>query len=279
MTSTPPPSPTASPIGILITADDGGVGKTTFAVQVATGFKLAGLPIELFQLDTKGKLSAKTGLGVASLSIADHHALRGEDVNTADIIAPWYRTITSMSETGVSTLLEVGGANAALFHAGVAEIDLQEDLEALRITLAAFVVTKAGEDSTIQTMREVKRLETNLPGANIVIVRNEVLGCPISAADHLDDRMRKAFLRTLESHASIRMPRVRQRSMAIYERLHVTPDIVVSWHADNYAEAIRRTGRPRDEAKILVKDIAAWSGVVQDELLRVLPVLRGGAGG
>ena len=125
-------------------------------------------------------------------------------------------------------------------------------------------------------LREIKRLETNVPGATIVIVRNEVLGCPLTAAEYLDERVKRAFLDTLKKNASIRMPRVRPRSMAIYERLHATPDTIVGWHVDNYGEAIRQTGRPRDEAKMFVKDIAAWSGVVQDELLHVLPMLAGG---
>lgn len=267
----------ASPIAIIVTADDGGVGKTTLAVQVATAFRLAGAGLDLYQMDSKGKLAAKTGLPVTALSVADRRDERSDELSPADVIAPWYRAVTAMNETNRSTLLEVGGANAALFHAGVSDIDLDEDIEALELEALAFVVTKAGEDSATQLVREVKCIEDNLPHAKIVIVRNDVLGCPIAAADYLDERMKKAFYGALKKHPSMRMPRVRARSMAIYERLHVTPDVVVSWHADNYREAILRTGRPRDEAKIFVKDIAAWSGVVQEELLAVLPMLAGGA--
>ena len=35
----------------------------------------------------------------------------------------------------------------------------------------------------------------------------------------------------------------------------------------------RQTGAPRDEAKILVKDIAEWSAIMQDEICRILPFL------
>jgi hypothetical protein len=42
---------------------------------------------------------------------------------------------------------------------------------------------------------------------------------------------------------------------------------------------MRRTGRPRDEAKILVKDVAEWTAVMQDEILRILPFLAGGRDG
>jgi len=269
-------SPTAvAPVAEIVTADSGGVGKTTLAVQLATAHRLAGAPLDLYQLDAKDKLGAKTGLPVTSLTVAEARAESG-DLSPADVIAPWYRAATSMPNSGRSVLLEVGGANAPLFHAGIADLDLQEDIETLGLAVVAFIVIVAGEESAKQMLKEIARFETNLPGAKVVIVRNQMRGCPLAATEYLDDELKRAFLAALESHASIRMPRVRPRSMAIYERLHVTPDTIVGWHVENYAEAIRQTGRPRDEAKIFVKDVAAWSGVVQDELLRVLPVLAGG---
>ena len=62
---------------------------------------------------------------------------------------------------------------------------------------------------------------------------------------------------------------------ALYERMHALPSEIVCWHAENYSEAIRRTGRPRDEAKIFVKDVAEWSGLMQEQIERVLPFLGG----
>jgi hypothetical protein len=271
-------SPTSA-LAMIVTADDGGTGKTTFACQLTMACKLNEVTLDLYQLDTKGKLGAKTGLPVTSLSISTPGSERSDELIAADIVAPWYRAVTSMKDHNRSVLLEVGGANAALFHAAITEFDLQEDVEALDLAIHAFVLTKAGEDSAVQTIREVKRMEANLPGASIAIVRNEVLGCPLAAAEFLEDRVKKAYLGLLKKYPSIRMPRVRPRSMALYERLHVTPDIVVGWHVDNYREAIERTGRPRDEAKIFVKDIAAWSAVVLEEISRVLPSLVDGANG
>lgn len=263
-------------LAIIVTADDGGSGKTTFAVLVATACKFNDVPLDLYQLDSKEKLGSKTGLPVMSLSMSAPGNDRGDGLIASDIVAPWYRAVTVMNETGRSVLLEVGGANASLFHAAITEFDLQEDVEMLDIKVHVFVLTKAGEDSAIQTIREVKRMEANLPGALITIVRNEMLGCPLAAAEFLEDRVKKAYLGVLRKYPSIRMPKVRPRSMALYERLHVTPDVVVGWHSDNYRQAIERTGRPRDEAKIFIKDIAAWSAVVLEEISRVLPALAGG---
>lgn len=263
-----------SSTAVIVTADDGGVGKTTVAVQIATFFRLHGIELSLFQLDSKEKLAAKTGLPVHALSVSNAASDRGDELNPTDVIAPWYRAVTTANGSGRRhVLLEVGGANAALFHTAVTQFDLQEDIELLGLDVHAFVVTKAGEDSAIQTIREVKRLETNLPGASIAIVKNEVLGRPEAAAEFLDDRLKKAYLGLLKKYPNIRMPKVNARSMALYERLHVTPDVIVGWHGNDYREAIARTGVERDQAKLFVKDIAAWTDVMLKEIAAVLPKL------
>lgn len=267
------------PVGVVVTADDGGVGKTTVAVQVVTAFALTDKPLDLFQMDSKGKLAAKSGENVVNLLVPDHRENRGDELVASDIIVPWYRAVTSMPESGRSTLIEVGGAMAGLFHSAITDLDLDEDITTLALQLVVFVVCKAGEDSAIQLCRELRRIERNLPNARPVIVLNAVAGDPTEAAKYLGDDTRKGFASAIKRCPTIKMPRVRPRSMAIYERMHVLPSTIVSWHADNYAEAIRRTGRPRDEAKILVKDIAEWSAVMQDEIGRILPFLGGGRDG
>lgn len=269
-------SGTAGPVGLVITADDGGVGKTTVAVQALTAFTLAGKPLDLFQMDSKAKLAAKSGENVVNLLVPDRRESRGDDLAASDIIAPWYRAATAMPETGRSTLIEVGGAMAGLFHSGITDLDLDEDISTLGLHVVIFVVCKAGEDSAIQICRELRRIERNLPNAKPVLVLNAVAGDPIEASKYFDDETRKGFAAAIKRYPCIKMPKVRARSMAIYERMHVLPSTIVSWHVDNYAEAIRRTGRPRDEAKILVKDIAEWSAIMQDEIGRVLPFLAGG---
>jgi hypothetical protein len=114
-----------------------------------------------------------------------------------------------------------------------------------------------------------------MPNAHPVIVANEFVGNPVTSAQYFDSGLRKAFGIALKKHRVIRMPKMRARSMAIYERMHVLPSTIVGWHLDNYAEAIRRIGGQRDEAKLFVKDVAEWSGVILDEIERVLPSLTG----
>lgn len=266
---------TTSPVALIVTADDGGVGKTHFGVQLATGFHLAHKPLDLYQIDTKGKLAAKSGQEVTSLSVPERQS-RGDELVAADVVAPWYRAVTAMPETGRSNLLEVGGAMAAMFHAAATDLDLAEDIDALHLNVVAFVLCKAGEDSAVQLLRELGRLERNLPNARPVIVANEFVGNPVAAAQYFDSGLRKAFGAALKKYPTIRMPKMRARSMAIYERMRVLPSTIVGWHVNNYAEAIQRTGRPRDEAKLFVKDVAEWSGVIQGEIERVLPLLIGG---
>ena len=263
-----------SATAIIVTADDGGVGKTTVAVQIASFLRLHGIEPLLFQLDSKEKLAAKTGLPVHALSNSHAGSDRGDEFRITDVIAPWYRAVTTANESGRRyVLLEIGGANAGLFHTAVTQFDLQEDIELLGVDVRVFVVTKAGEDSAIQTVREIKRLETNLPGASIVIVKNDFLGSPEDAAEYLDDRLKKAYLGALKKYPNIRMEKVNARSMTLYERLHVTPDVIVSWYQNDYREAIARTGLERDQAKLFVKDIAVWTVKMIEQITAVLPKL------
>jgi hypothetical protein len=265
-----------SPAALIVTADDGGVGKTHFGVQLANAFHLYGKPLDLYQIDTKGKLAAKSGQEVTSLVVPERQS-RAEELVAADVIAPWYRAVTAMPETGRSSLLEVGGAMAGMFHAAITDLDLTEDIDALHLDMVVFVLCKAGEDSVAQLLRELGRLERNMPNARPVIVANEFVGNPVASAQYLDSGLRKAFSAALKKHPVIRMPKMRARSMAIYERMHVLPSTIVGWHLDNYAEAIQRVGGQRDEAKLFVKDVAEWSGVILEEIERVLPTLAGGS--
>ncbi|MDU2920759.1 MAG: hypothetical protein E7B65_24825 [Klebsiella quasipneumoniae] len=263
----------AGPAALILTSDEGAAGKTTTALQPVTAFSLAGLPLDLFQMDTKRKLSMKAGVPVESLLVPEHRESRGDDLVPSDIIAPWYRAVTDAPQTRRSTLLEVGGALAPLFHVAIADLDLDEDITSLGLQVMPLVVCKAGEDSASQMIRELKRIERNLPNANTVLVLNHYAGDPTKAISYCQEDTRKAFMSAIKRYPVIEMPKVRARSMAIYERLQALPSTIVSWHADNYAEAIRQTGAPRDEAKILVKDIAEWSAIMQDEICRILPFL------
>ncbi|MBC9880004.1 hypothetical protein G8O24_21965 [Bradyrhizobium sp. INPA01-394B] len=269
----------SGPVSVILSSDEGAAGKTTTALQLVTAFALAEQPLDLFQMDSKRKLAMKSGVTVASLLVPEHRESRGEDLVPSDLIAPWYRAVTDMPQSKRSVLLEVGGALAPLFHAGITDLDLDEDITSLGLQVLALVVCKAGEDSASQMLRELKRIERNLPNATTVVVLNYYAGDPIEAIRYVDGDTRKAFLGATKRYPVIKMPRVRPRSMAIFERLQALPSTVVSWHVDNYAEAIRRTGRPRDEAKILVKDIAEWSGIMQDEIVRILPFLSGARDG
>lgn len=263
----------APPVGIIIDADDGGVGKTHLAIQVVTAFRLAGLPLDLFQLDSKKTLAEKSGEPVTSLVVPDRHDVNADASSPSDVIAPWYRAATAVNQTQRSCLLEVGGALSPLYHEAITDFDLEEDIGLLDLKIVTLIVSKAGGDAASQLMRVIRRTERNLPGARIIIAQNEMLGSPIAAAAELEKSLRAQVLGAFERYPTIRLPRLNPRTMLIFERLPVLPSTVVGWHSDNYAEALRQTGKPRDEAKRFVRDLAAWTGIIQEELVRVLPFL------
>ncbi|MDU6729189.1 MAG: hypothetical protein E6471_21180, partial [Bradyrhizobium sp.] len=184
----------SGPVSVILSSDEGAAGKTTTALQLVTAFALAEQPLDLFQMDSKRKLAMKSGVTVASLLVPEHRESHGEDLVPSDLIAPWYRAVTDMPQSKRSVLLEVGGALAPLFHAGITDLDLDEDITSLGLQVLALVVCKAGEDSASQMLRELKRIERNLPNATTVVVLNYYAGDPIEAIRYVDGDTRKAFL-------------------------------------------------------------------------------------
>src|SRR5690606_41183137 len=55
----------------------------------------------------------------------------------------------------------------------ITDLDLDEDITSLGLQVLALVVCKAGEDSASQMLRELKRIERNLPNATTVVRSEE----------------------------------------------------------------------------------------------------------
>jgi len=242
---------------------------------LAKGAGKFALTLDLHQLDTKRTLAQKSGEKVRSLVIPDRYDANADVSSGADVIAPWYAAMTTMAESGRSSLLEVGGALPPLFHSGVTDLDVEEDIGLLGLTIIAMIVTKAGGDAASQLVREVRRWEQNIPSAHLLIALNEMNGSPLSAAEELEGKLRERFFGIVDRYPTVRIPRLHTKSMVLYERMPYLPSEIVSWHRDNYSEALAKTGKPRDEAKRFIRDIATWTGTIQDELLRVMPFLHG----
>ena len=276
--SDPVPLAAAPPVACIIDGDVGGIGKSLLAILIAMCFALIEAPLRIFELDEQGKLKRFLGSHVESLHAGKLDADADGERDLLPVFAPFHDALTSMPQTGQSVLLEVGGALTELTNAFMAEIDVDQDITALELNVVIFLVVVATEESIGQVVGQIGRLREILPSAKIVIVRNERDGCPVAASTDMPERLAKEFAKALAAHPSIRMPRLRLKSRRLMEALGVSPATAINWRRDHFAEAMTRTKKPLAEAKRFVNDVAAWSGTMHGELVRILPFLGGSHG-
>lgn len=276
--SDPVPLAAAPPVACIVDGDVGGVGKSLLCVLIATFFTLIEIPLTVFELDEQGKLRRFLGSHVESLHAARLDADGDGERDLLPVFAPFHQALTTMPQTRESLLLEVGGALTELTNAFMAEVDVDQDITALALNVIVFLVVVATEESIGQVVSQIRRLREIMPSANVVIVRNERDGCPVAASTDMPERLAKEFAKALTAYPSIRMPRLRLKSRRMLETLGVSPATAINWRRDHFAEAMTRTKKPLAEAKRFVNDVAAWSGTMHGELVRILPFLGGSHG-
>jgi hypothetical protein len=281
MTKTKPSSePTsalaaAPPIACIVDGDVGGVGKSLLAILIAMAFALIEAPLKVFELDEQGKLKRFLGPEVESLHAARLDADADGERDLLPVFSPFHEALTTMPQTQRSLLLEVGGALTELTNSFVVEVDVDQDISALGLTVIVFLVVVATEESVGQVLAQIETLRRILPSAQVVIVRNERDGCPAAASRDMPDNLAKGFAKALAGYPSIRLPRLRLKSRRIYETLGEAPATIISWRHEHFREAMARTKKPLADAKRFVNDVAAWAGTIHSELVRILPFLGG----
>lgn len=269
---------TTPPVACIVDGDVGGVGKSLLAILIAMAFALIEAPLKVFELDEQGKLKRFLGPEVESLHAARLDADADGERDLLPVFSPFHEALTTMPQTKRSLLLEVGGALTELTNSFIAEVDVDQDITALGLTVVVFLVMVATEESVCQVLAQIETLRRILPSARVVIVRNERDGCPIIASHDMPENLAKGLAKALAAYPSIRMPRLRLKSRRIYETLGEAPATIVSWRSEHFREAMARTKKPLAEAKRFVNDVAAWGGTIHSELTRILPFLGGNNG-
>lgn len=267
--------PKVAPSVNVIDGDVGGVGKSTLGVLLSMAHELVELPLDVFELDEQGKLRRFLGDGVISLHGAALEKDRDGDRDLLRTFAPFHGALVSMAQTGRSSILEVGGALTGVWNSFMEEIDLDEDLVALGISMTIFMVMVASPESIHQVVTQIMKLRHILPSAAIIVVLNERDGDVRVAAADVSPRLRARLDKILAAYPTLTVPRLSTKSRRLYERLGVRPAEIVGWQAGYYRDAISKTGMPLLEAKRFVKDVAAWAETVRAQMAELLPFLGG----
>ena len=213
----------------IVDGDVGGVGKSLLSILIAMAFSLVDLALQVFELDEQGKLRRFLGPEVQSL----HAARLGVDADgerdLLPVFGPFHEALTTMPQAGRSLLLEVGGALTELTNSFIAEVDVDEDISALGLTVIVFLVMVATEESVRQVLNQVKTLRRILPSARIVVALNERDGCPKEASRDMPEELAKGVDRLLDTYPTIRMPRLPLKSRRLFEMLGEAPPTIMSW--------------------------------------------------
>jgi hypothetical protein len=262
-----------APLFVVVDGDAGGIGKSTLVILIAMAFDLVDAMLDVFELDEQRKLARFLGENVQSLHGAKLDVDGDGDRDLIPVFAPLHQAMVEMPQSGRSVVLEVGGALTAIWNSFIREVDLEEDLVELGLTMVVFLVLTASEESARQVLAQMRELRQTVPSAHIVIVRNERDGPP--ASEDLPPELRKGLEQALKAYPSIKMPLLPQKSRRLYEKLGVLPATVISWHRNYYAEAMQRTGLKLLKAKRFVRHVASWAETVRAELQTVLPFLGG----
>lgn len=275
----PPPKllesvPRVLPVACFIDGDVGGVGKSMLAIFIAMMFSLVNAALQIFELDEQGKLKRFCGPEVQALHAARLEVNADGERDLLPAFEPFHQALTTMPETGTSLLLEVGGALTELMNAYIAEVDIDDDITALGLTVIVFLVMVATEESVRQVLSQAKTLRRILPSAQLVIVLNGRDGCPVSASHKMSEGLAEDLARLIADHLTIRMPRLPWRSRRLFDSLGENPATIMSWRKDHFREARVRTKESLAYAKCFVTDVAVWTGEIRKELLRILPFLR-----
>ena len=268
------PTALSPPLAIIVDGNIGGVGKSTASIHINQAFQLSGLPLDAFEIDDQAKLARFIGTDRVTALNSQVRDPNG-DHDVAAIFAPVHSAFVAMPETGRSMQLDLGGSQTGLFNAFISEVDLEEDITTLNLTIIVCLVLVASEESTRQVLLQLKNLRRLLPSAKVVLILNERDGCPLLHSDALPPELAAALQKAASVYPTIRLPRLRNQSRRLFETLGLMPADIVSWHRDHYAVAMRRTGLPLLFAKRFVKDIAAWSHDVHHQFSRIIPALGG----
>lgn len=276
MAKAKPSEPTTFlPTAMMIGGNIGGIGKSSFFINLADSFRIARQPLDLLQLDEQGKVARMTGQPVTSIDLAVLQNGRDDEWALQRALRPIYDTIVSMPETGRSCAIETAGGMSALAHDAFAIIDLAEETAELGIPVDAHILVVASEESLRQMILEAERHRRSFPGGRIIFVLNNRLGNVRRFIEEVSDDLSKPAAQLLIENTSIVMRRVAPPTMKLWEKLCVRPSRIAEWRVQGgYARVAAETGLDRLEAKLFAGEIVGWAASIREQLIALYPELE-----
>ncbi|ALN72285.1 hypothetical protein [Aureimonas sp. AU20] len=268
--------PDRSARAMMVRGGIGGIGKSSFLVNVADAFSIASVPLDLLQIDDQTKIERMTGQPVTTIDVAVFRRSREDGWALQRAIAPFYNVVVGMPATGRWCAIEIAGGLSAVADDAFLSIDMAEEIEELRIAVDAHIVVVASEESVRHAALEAQRHALCFPGSRLVFILNNRYGPVRSFLNDVSVDLGKPVLRLLEEHATIVVRRVQPESIRLWENLGIRPSQIARWRVEGgYEKVCAETGLDRLEARLFASEIVGWSADIREQLIAIYPVLGG----
>lgn len=263
---------------LIVSAGLGGVGKSTYVAGLADTFEMAGVPLDILQIDEQTKLARMTGQPVTTIDLAVFHRAREDGWAAQQAVAPLFHALVDMPTTKRWFACEIGGAMSAITHDVLRLVDIAEEVTDLGLAIDTHVLVVATEESAKQAMREIERARETIPEGRIVLVCNGRHGSVRRFLESSDPSVAKPLLDIMQELPVVNMGRLDPRTIQIWERLCVRPSQLARWRVEGgYQKICAETGLDRLEAKLFAGEIVAWAYTIRQQLAAIYPVLGGGS--
>lgn len=264
-------SPHTAPLIIIVVSGKGGVGKTLLSLAIADLYDLAGLPLDIVQLDDQQRLSRSLGRNVTSIDIAILKKARKDPSALTRAFEPMFRLVEAMRFSGRSLLVDVGATQQHALYDYALLTELSTDLVEFGITGRVMVPAVIDPESLRQAGQQLRRTADVFPALERVVVLNERDGLFDSLP--LESQASEIYTREIVAQfgqvAAIKMPRIEADSWGYFERQSARIIDVIGW---DIPTTVAMSGLSRPAAKLARGDVAAFFSSMEVELSRVLPI-------
>lgn len=250
---------------IIVANEKGGVGKSLTALALIDRLSLDGHNPAVIQIDRQRRLANALGGDILTIE-SDAKASRLDPALEIRRFSPLLEKI-EISASNNPIIVDVGAGEVARFAAWAALVDLEEELNDWQLKCHLVIPFLAEAEAIRQAAWTAERLRAAIPRAVLYFAENRRDGSV--AQLHPSSAAAGAITEHLESWYSeaqrLAIPAIPSGSWRCFEAANCRLIDIVDMST---VDAMRLTGLPRAEAKIVRGDVTQWLVTVFDEFDR-----------
>ncbi len=273
MANRPPFTP---PVTVLTASKKGGTGKTHLMMTVADLFALNGYPYTVFQADDKTRLGSLIGSKVVDLR-PDPDLVMADPSLVRTSFTPYYEACRAVADTNKSVLLDIGADEVENVANFLTDVEIEEDLVAWNLPMLVLVLVQAEPDAISSAAETIKRFQTAVPTAHLVLVENLLERKPLDVLKPnsvAGQKYAKELLPLLGRVTRIVMPGILPEFWEPYENNGMRILKVLAMKPE---EAAKRLNKSVGDVKLSRRAVTLYFRAMHHALAQVISLPKGGA--